>query len=113
MTDLVTQKCKPCEGGVPPLTNERSKELLAALHPGWSISEDGKSIFQEYRFPAFSRTIAFVNAVAWVATTEGHHPDLRVGYAVCEVTYTTHAIGGLSDNDFICAAKIDRLAAGT
>lgn len=113
MTDLATQKCKPCEGGVEPLSPEESAALLVSLDSGWSISEDGKSIFQEYRFPAFSRTMAFVNAVAWVATTEGHHPDMRVGYSICEVTYTTHAIGGLSDNDFICAAKIDRLAADT
>jgi len=113
MTDLAQKKCKPCEGGTQPLSTEQARNLLASIDPGWSISEDGKCIVQEFKFPAFSRTIAFVNAVAWVATTEGHHPDMRVSYGSCEVQYTTHAIGGLSDNDFICAAKIDRMAADT
>ncbi len=113
MTDLARRKCKPCEGGVQPLSIEQARELLSSLDPGWSLGEDGKSIFQEYRFPAFARTIAFVNAVAWVATTEGHHPDMQVSYGHCVVQFTTHAIDGLSDNDFICAAKIDRLAADT
>ena len=113
MSSLTEQTCKPCEGGVEPLSPERSRELLASLDTAWSLSEDGKSISQEFRFPVFSRTIAFVNAVAWVATTEGHHPDMQVSYGSCIVQYTTHAIGGLSDNDFICAAKIDRLSADT
>ena len=113
MSNLAQKKCKPCEGGAQPLSVEQSRELLSSLASGWSLSEDGKTIFQEYRFPGFGRTIAFVNAVAWVATTEGHHPDVQFGYGNCVLRYTTHAIGGLSDNDFICAAKIDRLAADT
>ena len=113
MAGLTEQTCKPCEGGVKPLSPERSRELLASLETAWSLSEDGKSISQQFNFPGFSRTIAFVNAVAWVATTEGHHPDMQVSYGSCTVQFTTHAIGGLSDNDFICAAKIDRLSADT
>jgi len=113
MGSLEEQTCKPCEGGVLPLGLERSRELLSSLQSAWSLSDDGKSIFQEFRFPVFSRTIAFVNAVAWVATTEGHHPDMQVSYGSCVVRYTTHAIDGLSDNDFICAAKIDRLSVNT
>lgn len=113
MADLTQQKCKPCEGGVPPIGEQRSREMMASLEPGWSLSDDGKSISQEYQFSGFGRTMAFVNAVAWVATTEGHHPDVQFGYGNCRVEFTTHAIGGLSDNDFICAAKIDRLAADT
>lgn len=113
MHGLAKQKCKPCEGGVEPLSLERSRELLASLDSDWSLSEDGKSISQEFSFSVFSRTIAFVNAVAWVATTEGHHPDMQVSYGSCVVQFTTHAIDGLSDNDFICAAKIDRLSADT
>ena len=113
MDDLAQQKCRPCEGGVQPLSIERSRELLSLLDSGWTLSKDGKSISQEFVFAGFSRTIAFVNAVAWVATTEGHHPDVQFAYASCVVKYTTHAIDGLSDNDFICAAKIDRLAADT
>ena len=92
------------------LTRQQSEELLAALHPGWSLSEDGLSISRVFEFPAYSRTLGFANAVAWIAITEGHHPVLTVEYGRCEVSYTTHAIDGLTDNDFICAAKIDRLA---
>ena len=108
--ELAEQQCKPCEGGVEPLTREQSEELLAALHPGWSLSDDGLSISRVFEFPAYSRTLGFANAVAWIAITEGHHPVLTVEYGRCEVSYTTHAIDGLTDNDFICAAKIDRLA---
>ena len=93
-----------------PLTRQQSEELLAALHPGWSLSDDGLSISRVFEFPAYSRTLGFANAVAWIAITEGHHPVLTVEYGRCEVSYTTHAIDGLTDNDFICAAKIDRLA---
>lgn len=113
MHSLAKQKCKPCEGGVEPLSLERSRELLVSLDSAWSLSKDGKSISQKFSFSVFSRTIAFVNAVAWVATTEGHHPDMQVSYGSCVVQFTTHAIDGLSDNDFICAAKIDRLSADT
>ena len=93
-----------------PLTRQQSEELLAALHPGWSLSDDGLSISRVFQFPAYSRTLGCANAVAWIAITEGHHPVLTVEYGRCEVSYTTHAIDGLTDNDFICAAKIDRLA---
>jgi 4a-hydroxytetrahydrobiopterin dehydratase len=107
--DLVTRQCKPCEGGVPPLEAAAAQELLTALHANWSISADGKGIRREFNFTGFNRTMGFVNAVAWIANTEGHHPDLEVSYSACVVNYTTHAIDGLSENDFICAAKIDRL----
>jgi 4a-hydroxytetrahydrobiopterin dehydratase len=110
LSELSEKRCKPCEGGVEPLTQAQARELLASLDAGWSLSADGKFIVREFRFPAYGRTMAFANAVAWVATTEGHHPDLRIGYGSCEVRYTTTAIDGLSDNDFICAAKIDWLA---
>ena len=107
--DLLQRSCEPCEGGVPPLAAEAAKQLLLALDAGWSISDDGKLIRREFSFTGFNRTMGFVNAVAWVANTEGHHPDLEVSYSKCVVNYTTHAIDGLSENDFICAAKIDRL----
>ena len=111
MSQLVERRCKPCEGGVEPLTRSQSEELLRALHEHWNLSDNAGEIQREFLFPGFSRTMAFVNAVAWVATTEGHHPTLTVSYGRVLVTYTTTAIKGLSDNDFICAAKIDRLAA--
>ena len=108
---LVERKCRPCEGGVDPLTGEQAKELMSALHPDWKLSNSADAISREFQFPGFARTMAFVNAVAWIATTEGHHPDLSVAYGRCTVRYKTNAIDGLSDNDFICAAKIDRMAA--
>ena len=111
MTDLVDKRCKPCEGGTEPLSADAVAELMPALNPGWAVSDGGKSITREFTFPAYSWTIAFANAVAWIATTEGHHPDMTVSYGRCVVRYSTHAIDGLSDNDFICAAKVDRIAA--
>jgi len=110
LEDLAKRKCKLCEGGVDPLTMEQAAVLMDALHSAWTLDETAASIERNFEFPAFSRTIAFVNAVAFIATNEGHHPDLNVTYGRCNVLYRTHAIDGLSDNDFICAAKIDRLA---
>ena len=107
--DLAGRRCKPCEGGVEPLTIEQSEQLLQALHADWSISDDGGHIVRTVDFPAYGRTLGFANAVAWIATCEDHHPVLTVAYSSCRISYTTHAINGLSDNDFICAAKIDRL----
>ncbi len=108
-TELVDKHCKPCEGGVKPLRSEQVTELLRVLHDDWAVSDDGLEISRSFSFPAYSRTLGFANAVAWIAIVEGHHPDMLVTYGSCKVSYTTHAIGGLSDNDFICAAKVDRL----
>ena len=109
MSDLAAGKCVPCEGGVPALSPEEAHRLRAQLHADWIIAADSKSLKRAYKFKDFYRTMSFVNAVAHVANLEDHHPDLEVGYDYCRVTYSTHAIGGLSHNDFICAAKIDRL----
>ena len=93
-----------------PLSREQIEELMKALHDGWSVREDGREISRRFEFPAYSRTLGFANAVAWIAICEGHHPELIVNYGSLDIRYTTHAIGGLSGNDFICAAKVDRLA---
>ena len=106
--DLAAHRCKPCEGGVQPLTMDQAQELLQALDSGWSISDDGLSIARSFEFAAYSHTLGFANAVAWIAIAEGHHPVLTIEYGRCDVSYTTHAIKCLSDNDFICAAKTDR-----
>ena len=111
IVDLSNAHCEPCEGGVEPLSEAEANRYLEQLGDHWSLTEDGKSISADFRFPGFNRTMGFVNAVAWIASSEGHHPDLEVGYGHCQVSYTTHAIGGLSSNDFICAVKIDRLLA--
>jgi 4a-hydroxytetrahydrobiopterin dehydratase len=111
MTRLAERRCQPCRAGTPPLAADEAQRLLAELDPGWSIAEDGKAIRRAFRFEDFYRTMAFVNAIAWIANTEDHHPDLQIGYNYCRVRFSTHAIGGLSTNDFVCAAKVDSLQA--
>ena len=106
--DLVEKRCKPCEGGVPALELVEIELLLKSLN-GWAHS--GEQLVKTYQFKNYYETMAFVNAVAWVSHRENHHPDLEVTYRQCRVRYSTHAIGGLSENDFICAAKIDALHA--
>jgi len=106
MSDLVTRRCKPCEGGVAPYNPGQTAEMLKQLK-GW-IVEDGKLV-KLYPFKNYHETMAFVNALAWISHREDHHPDLLVSYNKCRVEYITHAIGGLSENDFICAAKADAL----
>ena len=109
MTSLRDRKCEACAAGTPPLEPEEAVELLRMLDDGWRIAEDGKSLRRAYGFKDFYRTMAFVNAVAWIANAEDHHPDLEVGYNHCRVEFSTHSVGGLSQNDFICAAKLDAL----
>ncbi len=106
--DLAKGKCTPCEGGVPPLSEGDVAKMLQQLG-GWSLI--GHAIAKTYHFKNYYETMAFVNAAAWISHREDHHPDLAVGFNKCTVSYTTHAIGGLSENDFICAAKLDALFA--
>lgn len=106
MSTLTTKHCKPCGRGTAPYTAEQSKALLKELK-SWVI-EDGKLV-KVYAFKNYHETMAFVNAHAWISHREDHHADLRVGYNKCRVEYSTHSIGGLSENDFICAAKTDAL----
>jgi 4a-hydroxytetrahydrobiopterin dehydratase len=106
MNELARKKCTPCEGGVAPLTPDQVRPMLKGL-PGWQL--DGGMIAKTYKFANYYQTMAFVNAAAWVSHREDHHPDMRVGYNECRVSYITHAINGLSENDFICAAKLDAL----
>ena len=87
---------------------EEIESMLKDLN-AWSLSEDGKMISKRFEFKGFFRTMSFINAMAWVVNEEGHHPDFSAGYNYCEVGFTTHAIDGLTENDFICAARIDAL----
>ncbi|MFP6657326.1 MAG: 4a-hydroxytetrahydrobiopterin dehydratase [Pirellulales bacterium] len=106
---LTKKKCLPCEGGVEPYTTEQS---LAQLHQldGWNLSNDGQRIRKDWTVKHFMAGMDFFNAVAEVAENDGHHPDLHIeGYRNVSVELWTHAIGGLSENDFILAAKIDRV----
>ena len=111
-SDLLNKHCKPCEAGDTPLANDQVSELLTNLHSDWSCNEAGKEISRTFKFRNYYQTMAFVNALAWIAHGEDHHPDIEVGYNRCHVRYSTHAIGGLSGNDFICAAKLDALLPG-
>lgn len=108
MEDLKTKRCLPCEGGVPALEPAKVKKLLKEIS-GWKAREDNKEIQRKFNFKDYYKTMAFVNAVAWISHEENHHPDLEVSYSSCLVRYSTHAIDGLSENDFICAAKVNAL----
>ncbi|NBB93090.1 MAG: 4a-hydroxytetrahydrobiopterin dehydratase [Gammaproteobacteria bacterium] len=109
MSDSLTEKkCAPCEGGTEPLDRDRVEEMLPQI-PGWQVDDDGKTIYRRFEFKGFYKTMAFINAMAWIANQEGHHPDFEAGYNFCLIHFTTHAIDGLSENDFICAAKVNAL----
>ena len=109
MNRLTDKKCVPCEGGVPALSRAEAEALMTQLDRGWKLAADGTRIERAFSFKDFFRTMSFVNAVAHVANVEDHHPDLEVGYGYCRVRWNTHAVNGLSENDFICAAKLDRI----
>ncbi len=107
--DLARKKCAPCEGGIPALTEEEVQALLPTM-PGWAVVGGGLRIRREWRARNFAAAMAFFGEIADLAEAEGHHPDLHlVNYREVAVEVWTHAIGGLSENDFILAAKIDKL----
>jgi 4a-hydroxytetrahydrobiopterin dehydratase len=112
MTSLKERSCTACQPGTPALAAEAATSMLRELDPGWGLAPDGHALRREFRFADFHRTMSFVNAVAWIANQEDHHPDLEIGYDYCRMNFSTHSIGGLSENDFICAAKVDALGAG-
>ncbi len=106
---LEERRCRPCEGGVDRMRPDQAAALIKQI-PGWGLSDDGNTISRRFEFRDFYRTMAFVNALAWIANRENHHPDFTTGYNYCDVGYTTHAVGGLSENDFICAARVNALS---
>src|SRR3989344_1129255 len=108
MTELHRRKCVPCEGDVTPLVPPEIEKFLKQV-PKWKMSEDGKGIWREFKFKDFQETMDFVEKIADVAEEEDHHPDLHISYSLLRVELTTHAVGGLSENDFILAAKIDKI----
>jgi 4a-hydroxytetrahydrobiopterin dehydratase len=108
MSELTQRRCVPCEGGMPAVTGADLERLHAQI-PSWTVREDGKELERTFPFPTYWQTMAFVNAVAWIAHQEDHHPDMSVHYGKVIVRWSTHAIGGLSENDFIGAAKVDAL----
>lgn len=102
--DLTSKKCVPCEGGVPPMSDMEVRAALEKL-PGWELEKN--RIRRVFDFKDYYRTMAFVNAVAWLSHEENHHPHMEISYNQCRIFYMTHAINGLSENDLICAAKIN------
>lgn len=107
---LAAQHCLPRKGPEHRVDAAQREALLRAL-PEWRLAADGQAIVRELSFADFHRTMGFVNALAYLANREDHHPDLEIGYGYCRVRWSTHDVGGLSMNDFVCAAKVDALLA--
>jgi 4a-hydroxytetrahydrobiopterin dehydratase len=110
MSILLKKKCTVCEGGVSPLNKSEAERYLTEV-PGWTLDQNAKYIERKFVFKGFYATMSLVNAIAYIAQQEGHHPDMAIGYNYCHVKLSTHAINGLSENDFILAAKINELVA--
>ena len=108
MSDLAEKTCQACEGGVSPLEAAEAASLQKQV-PQWQLDEAHKVITRTFSFKGYYKTIAFVNAIAWIAQQQGHHPDLEVSFGKVVVHFSTHAVSGLTENDFICAAKVDNL----
>jgi 4a-hydroxytetrahydrobiopterin dehydratase len=106
--DLSKKKCIPCEGKIPPLTKEKVAELKKEISEDWTVPENSR-LRREFFFNDYKQTMDFVNKAAAIAEEEGHHPVMHVYYSKVEVELWTHAINGLSENDFIMAAKIDKI----
>ena len=108
MSNFIEKKCKPRLSGDKPLSINEVNSMLKQINK-WETNDQGTVLYHVFRFKNYYETIAFVNALAWIAHQEDHHPDIEVSYNQCLVNFSTHSIGGLSENDFICAAKIDQL----
>lgn len=108
LAELADQPCMPRQGAEHRLVESRIDALLAGL-PGWQRGSDGVSIVKDFRFADFHHTLGFINAVGFMANQADHHPDLEAGYGHCRLRWSTHDCGGLSMNDFICAARVEHL----
>ncbi len=113
MAKLALRHCTPIKKGTKPISTTIASSLIKQLGSNWSFSKGATGLEHEFRFKNFHETMGFANAVAWIANTEDHHPDLEISYNRCKITLTTHAAGGLTVNDFICAAKVDAIYTGT
>lgn len=110
MSELAQKTCTPCEGGVEPCTADAAARMLAQLEC-WTLSADGASIWRRFEFKGYLKAVEMANLAAWLGNKQGHHPDITFGWGYCEVMFTTHEAGGLTENDFICAARLDALVA--
>ena len=107
--ELAQKRCVPCEGGTMPLMKKDAEALLEQLS-GWSLGPDAREISKQFKFKNFAKAMEFANKILPIAESEGHHPDLSVGWGRVGIELSTHSIGGLSENDFILAAKIDKIS---
>ncbi|MCL2647088.1 MAG: 4a-hydroxytetrahydrobiopterin dehydratase [Phycisphaerales bacterium] len=109
-TTLITKKCQACESGTPPLASDQIAAFLPQV-PDWKVESTGggNELTRTFKFKNYHESMAFVNATAWISHCENHHPDIELHYNSVKIHYATHSIGGLSENDFICAAKINAL----
>ena len=109
--DIANGTCVPCEGGATALSLTAAQTLLAQT-PGWDFADDGRAIIRKFKFKNFKQSLAFVNKLGEIAEKEGHHPDITFGWGYAEICFTTHAIKGLHQNDFIMASKVNGLENG-
>ncbi|MCA0930016.1 4a-hydroxytetrahydrobiopterin dehydratase [Ruegeria profundi] len=110
-SSLSDRTCVPCSGGVPALTQAEAETHMAKLAPDWRLDAETKELSRHYKFKGFAKATYLANLYAWLADQQGHHPDVTFGWGYVDVKLTTHEIGGLSENDFIWAAKLDQMTA--
>lgn len=106
---LGDQHCEPCSGAIEPMSAEAASALMDQLHVDWLLADSGAALVRRFEFKGFAKPVYHANLAAFLGDQEGHHPDVRFGWGYCEVEFTTHDAGGLTQNDFICAAKFDRM----
>ncbi len=105
---LINKTCEPCQGGTPPFTRKETEKFLNELNSGWSLNNEGH-LYKEYKFSNFINSMNFANNIAEIAEKEAHHPDLKIGWGFCNIEIWTHKINGLTESDFILAAKIEAI----
>ncbi len=108
---LSDKKCEPCEGGIQAMGAKAASGMMDQLHEGWVLAQGGSALVRRLEFKGFAKAVYHANLAAFLGDQEGHHPDIRFGWGYCEIEFTTHDAGGLTQNDFICAAKFDRMIA--
>lgn len=107
MPDLTQKSCAACEGWVPPLTEAELTQFKSQLDPDWELDLQSNTLTRRFKFKGFAKAVQMANLVAFLSDKEGHHADVAFGWGYCTVTYTSHELGRVTENDFICAAKLD------
>ncbi|MBC9247883.1 4a-hydroxytetrahydrobiopterin dehydratase [Paracoccus sp. 11-3] len=109
-SDLADKTCEPCQGGMAAYDADAARAMMDQLN-GWILSDDATTITRRFEFKGFAKAVEMANLAAWLGNKQGHHPDISFGWGYCQVRFTTHEAGGLTENDFICAAKLNALVA--